>query len=192
MKKFKFLLALALVLVLARPAFALQCKDGNSLGSDECWVDVLVNNEGNGLSNGLSAQVSKGTIVVVSTGLSGAGSLLTSFDAYSVRRTTSSHDFGSVGVIQNTIASTDLAKNSRVLVKGRGSVRVQNAAGNNEIVSGDQLRILTSTGFQGAATELVTSETLTGATCVVGVAASNSTEVTSDHLITAYIDMLNC
>lgn len=193
MKRFNFLFLLAIMFVMANGnAFALQCKDGNTLGTDECYTDVYLTNTG---TAGSVETVSRGTIVVVSSGLailnsSAAGTSVASNDGFTVRRTTSSLDFGTMGVIQTTVASADLPKWTRALVRGRGAVRVQNAAGNPEIVSGDVLRLKTSTGFQGQAEESIVLEAQNGSTRKIGQALNNSTEAGTDHLIYADIDLM--
>jgi len=173
------------------PAFAFQCKDGNTLGTDECYTDVYLTTSN---TAGSFDTVSRGTIVVVSSGLaiqnsSTNGTTTASNDGFTVRRTTSSLDFGTMGVIQTTVASTDLPRWTRALVRGRGAVRVQNSAGNTEIISGDVLRLKTSTGFQGLAFERDIAEAQDGGAKKIGQALSNATESGADHLIYADLDL---
>lgn len=180
------LLSLILVLALifsATPAFALQCKDGNQWGPDECWTDVYLTLNDQLL--GSAAAFSTGTVVIVSSGFA----TLASNDGFTVRRTTSSLDFGTIGVLQRDYASTDLPAWGRALVRGRGQVKIQGTA-DDAIAAGDILVLKTSTGYQGIVGEnLAATDVRNGVATKVGQALEADTGSVNE-LIWADIDLL--
>lgn len=119
--KIKFLMFFVGVLLMASPAFALQCKDGN-FGPDECWTEVEV-------SRVETTPVIAGTVLVYDF-TSNEGSSETA--AFRVRVATASADAYKVaGIAQKTIATGD---RGRVLVRGKGLLRVAGIT-----ASGDRL-----------------------------------------------------
>ena len=126
MKKF-FLLFVGLLL-LASPAFALQCKDGGSLNGDECWTDVYV-------SPIETSPTTVGTVVVYDFSAGTAEKA-----AYQVRVASASTDgYRVAGVVQKVIATGDWG---RVLVRGKGKLRTVNI-----LSSGDRLVVSPAANF---------------------------------------------
>jgi hypothetical protein len=121
MKSFKVLFLLAFALLLASPAFALQCKDGNYAASDECWTEVRVS-------------ISETTRVIPGTVLTYTNTDTAEKNAFEVRVASTSTDYMRVaGVAQSTIATGD---SGRVLVRGAGKLRIVDQSVN---ASGDYL-----------------------------------------------------
>lgn len=130
MKKIKFLFVLALLFLAASPAFALQCKEGQSINGDECWTSVKV-------SLLETNVVSAGSILIydINTGDIERG-------AYEVVLATASlDDYRIAGVAQQTIATGDWGK---VLVKGKGLVIMRDVA-----ASGDRIYVSSIEGKGG-------------------------------------------
>jgi len=110
MKNLKFLFLLAFALLLAKPAFALQCKDGTYLASDECWTEVKV-------SDLETTRVIPGTVLEFD-----ATTDTSEKNGYTVRVANASADWAAIaGVAQTNIATGD---QGRILVRGKGKVRV--------------------------------------------------------------------
>lgn len=110
MKSFKVLFLLAFALLLASPAFALQCKDGNYAGSDECWTEVRI-------SSVETTPVIPGTVLEYD-----ATTDADETNAYIVRVANASADYAAIaGVAQTRIATGDYG---RILVRGKGKVRL--------------------------------------------------------------------
>ena len=135
MRSFKlFLLTLVMgvgLLLVASPAFALQCKTGN-YGSDECWTEVK-----------LSASE---TVLPATIGSALVYDFASSPDAdtsaFQVRIATASTDSYRVAGISQTIIST--GDRGMVLVRGKGKVQVSTA-----VTSGDRLYTTTDTSCRG-------------------------------------------
>lgn len=110
MKNFRILFLLACALLLASPAFALQCKDGNYAGSDECWTEVRI-------SSVETTRVIPGTVLEFD-----ATTDSDETNAYVVRVANASADWAAIaGVAQTNIATGDYG---RILVRGKGKLRV--------------------------------------------------------------------
>lgn len=109
MKKIKSLFFLAFALLLASPAFALQCKDGTYEASDECWTDVRVS-------------ISETTPIITGTVLEYFGATDgTDANSFTVRAVNASADHAAIaGVAQSRIATGDYG---RILVRGKGKLR---------------------------------------------------------------------
>ena len=178
----KYLLFLALFLMAAVPAsFAFSCKAGNSLNSDECWTEGYYNE---------TTALSAGSVMVVSTGATSVFGNV-SIDGYYVRKATTSLDNVIVGVTQETYSSADLPARVRIQKLGKGKVRAERRSSGElsltEIVSGDQVRVWSSTGNTGVVAELTDGDSGRG---LVGKALSNEEESGTDNLIDVYIDTI--
>jgi hypothetical protein len=148
MRKFKvfgFLLVLAL---LATPAFALQCKEGND-ASDECWTSAVLRATGENIANLIA-----GTIMVYDSitptqhGLDPNGDNRLAFTVRAAQATTDGTFVA--GVYQGNRGGT-LSSGDRVFlqVRGMGKVRTQTATVN----TGDRLYV-SSSGNLGEARAL--------------------------------------
>lgn len=114
MRKVKLLFTLALVMFgvssLSSDAFALQCKSGQSLNSDECWTEVQI-------GQGYPTLVSRGHVLTVSIG----GNVVGDNNGYLANHSTTTGDETIIGVAQTSIAS---GNSGLVLAKGRGVVYI--------------------------------------------------------------------
>lgn len=167
MKKFKFLFVLALLFGVASPAFALNCKTGQSINSDECWTDVKV-------SLLETNVVSAGSILMydINTGDVDRGS-------YEVVLTTASNDtYRVAGVSQSVIATGDWGK---VLVRGQGKIR--NFAA---VASGERLFPSASEGKAGSTSGSGAANQ--ASSDPIGWALATGT---ADSITDAYISLLN-
>lgn len=131
MKKLKFLFLFAFTLLLAKSAFALDCKNGNSFSSDECWTNVKV-------SSSETTPVIAGTVLVYDF----ASPTDANDAAFQVRVSSASTDnYKVAGVAQRTIATGDTGL---VLVRGKGKIRATTA-----VASGDRLFTTSLSGRAG-------------------------------------------
>lgn len=114
MKKINVLLILALLLISAKSAFALQCKSGNAPMSEECWTEVKV-------SSVETVPVIAGTVLEFDATTD------TAIDnAYIVRVANASADNAAIaGIAQGRIATGDYG---RIMVRGKGKVRKSQGA----------------------------------------------------------------
>lgn len=130
MKKtiFSFLVVLALIIV-ASPAFALNCKQSQSGLSDECWTQVkIAANE--------TTLVSAGTVLVYDFSSNNG---VTDTAAYQVRvATASAAGVYVAGVAQQSHASGDQAL---IQVRGKGTVMIKTV---ETIASGGAMFVSTS------------------------------------------------
>jgi len=169
---------------LATPAFALTCKSGTSLNSDECWTEFRVDPDFT-----LQGQyvVSRGQIVMVSY-QEGA---VTSNDGYVASLTYQSADENVLGVVQQDILSTDnktaLGWRGRALTLGRGAIKVQTGS-STEFVSGDTLGVKTSNGYKGIAEKATSDVNAHRGRARLATALENSREGSSDNVY-AYIHL---
>lgn len=159
MKKIKFLFLLAFALLVAKSAFALQCKDGNAPMGDECWTEVKV-------SSAETTRVIPGTVLEFDTTTDNAID-----NAYIVRVANASADNAALaGVAQSVIATGDYG---RILVRGKGKLRA--TAGVN--ATRDYLYASSTAGALGTI----------GATGHVPAAFALQTNTTAAATIDAYI-----
>lgn len=142
-KHFKVLFLLAFALLLASPAFALQCKTGQSQNADECWTDVYV-------SPLETSPVSIGTLLVYDFN---AGTPEKA--GFQVIVSSASADgYRAAGFAQNRITTGDWG---RVLVRGRGFVITDGiVASGDRLFSGAPRR--GSVGIQGPPTAVATHD----------------------------------
>lgn len=127
MKKFiKFLVLASVLLFAASPAFALQCKTGQSLNSDECWTDVKI-------QEGYPVLVSRGHVLVVSR----EAATLAANDGFIARHSVTSADEILLGAAQRAIATGDIGS---VLARGRGALRLVDAT-LGAVATGDSLAV---------------------------------------------------
>lgn len=153
MKKYLFIFGLSLLI--CSNAYALQCKTGQSLNSDECWTQVKIQSgylEDLGLN-----QVSRGQVVVAS--IEGLTSTLN--DGYLAQLSTASTESFVLGVAQQAIASGTSAS---VLAKGRGVILTTGAT----VTSKDTLSVTEGVTLSSRAGHAVVAPT---------TVSSNSTSV---------------
>lgn len=129
MKNYKFLVLFAFALLLASPAYALQCKAGNFEASDECWTNVKV-------ASGETIAVIPGTILQYDFLSVDSSEDKGAFQVRVARELTDGYKLA--GVAQSRIASGDYGK---ILVRGKGLVRVAEAT-----ASGDRLFVSATDG----------------------------------------------
>lgn len=126
----KMILFVLALLIIASPAWALQCKTSQSGQSDECWTTVRV-------SNLETTAVIPGMLLVYDFTDDNVDDA-----AFQVRVSTASEDgYKVAGVAQSVIATGD---QGAILVRGKGKLRV---AGGN--ASGDRLYPSTTAGSAG-------------------------------------------
>lgn len=122
MKKYSFLILLAFALLLAKPAFALQCKAGNGgMESDECWTEVKI-------SIVETNPVIRGTVLYYEN--STDSSEENGFEAR-VSSTPSNDRVRVAGVAQRSFATGDTA---RILVRGSGALRVTQTVATGDLL----------------------------------------------------------
>lgn len=185
MKKKIFLFAVVLALLVSvSPAFALQCKSGNT-GSDECWTTVQI-------GDGYPTLVSRGHVLVVSMG----GVTVDDNDGVLARHARTSTDNMVAGVAQNPITTGD---RGMVLVRGRGVVNLADADDGASVTSGDPLMIAAGIAdstydqiVSGNVGAVVSSASYTYAVTNRGsvIGESLETQAVEDTANWAYIDVL--
>ena len=160
----KILGFLVLALLIASPAFALQCKQGN-FGSDECWTNVKV-------SDSETNPVIAGTILVYDF----ASSTSSDDSAFNVRVSSASADnYRVAGVAQNAIAT---GKEGLVLVRGKGKIKIVGVA-----TSADRLWVSATAGKAG--TQFVTDSAVATNDRPIAIALTTTTITsTADAYIT--------
>lgn len=128
MKIFKLFLLIASLLVIASPAYALQCKAGNYEASDECWTTVQI-------SASETIPVVAGTVLVYDF-----ASAANSNDAAWQVRVSTEATYGArvSGIAQKSWATGDVAL---VKVRGKGFAKVEGA-----VTSGDALFVAATDG----------------------------------------------
>lgn len=161
------------ILVIASPAFALQCKQGN-YGSDECWTEVLID-------VGYTRIVSAGDVLVASLeGITAANN-----DGFKARHSIASKPGMILGVAQRSIATGD---RDLILARGIGVVQLVGAVENN-VASGDMLIVTEGSTLSSRAGAVVGADGVVGtawdATSIVGV--TMETQTTDDSANIAYI-----
>lgn len=162
MKKFQILFLVAFALLLASPAYALQCKAGNYEASDECWVNAKI-------SPLETVPVVAGVVLVADFTDDNANDA-----AWQVRVSDASADASHViGVAQRSIATGDIGL---ILARGKGKIRTKS---NQTISSGDSLFASTS---QDATISVVTGAKPT-AFSLQGQTLSGNTRATIDAYI---------
>jgi len=169
-----FVLISSLVIFSASPAFALQCKTGQSLNSDECFTAVEIEEGYWSTTLGLH-EVSRGTIVVASK----AGLTTALNDGYKARFSTSSADFSVLGVVQRAITSGESLGMAQTL--GRGFVLT---AGDGGVASGTPIAItegVTLASRAGQAVEVILPDGLStnpnvGRSIIATTLEANTTE----------------
>lgn len=165
MKKIKFLFLFVFALLLSHNAFALNCKSGQSLNSDECWTEVKVSAQETGV-------VSAGSVLVYDTGTDSAERA-----AYEVRLATASLDsFRIAGVAQTRIATGDTAL---VMVRGKGKICLAGT-----VASYDRLYTSASAGLSGTTFGASTAAITSGDPIGYALQASTGTRATIDAYIT--------
>lgn len=169
MKKIIFsLLFVFSLLAVSSNVFAYQCKDGQSLNSDECWTEVKID-------PGYTTLVSRGHILVVSV----VGTNVAANDGFLARHSNASTDAAILGVAQKSIASGATAL---VLAKGRGIIRLETPV--PTIASNDILGVRAS-GTAAEVVSLPASANVVGTALQAGNAAGTSEP--DRNTINAYI-----
>lgn len=171
MKTLKYFVFALFTLLIVSPAFALQCKDGQSLNSDECWTEVRI-------AAGYTTLVSRGHVLVASY----QAAALTDVDGWTATHPIASNNIV-LGVAQSNIATGDTAL---ILARGRGVIKTRSGVTNNApvITSGDPLGVSGFVSHAGAA--VLTTSTLN----IDKVANSFETQTANDDTTEAYIDVV--
>lgn len=164
-----FVLALLSVIPSFSPkAYALACKTGQSLNSDECWTWVTVSAQETGV-------VSPGSVLVYDVATDSA--LRNSFE---VRLATASIDSTRfAGVAQRLIATTDA---DMILVRGKGKLAVVGI-----VSTGDNIFTSSSKGKAGTTAGAYSKGRISSSDSIAfSLQNSTATDATIDAYITGF------